>query len=101
MFIIGIDGGGTKTEFALADENCHVISRHETKGISYRQYSSSVIINRLREGINTCLGTVDIKIGDVSRICLGYPCYGESIELDAAIKDKIFKCLPLNTPHNS
>jgi N-acetylglucosamine kinase-like BadF-type ATPase len=87
---MGIDGSGPKTNFALADGNCHVMSEYETKGTSYRQYSSSLIINRLREGINTCLGAVDLKVKDASHICLRFQCHGESIESDATIKTKIF-----------
>jgi N-acetylglucosamine kinase-like BadF-type ATPase len=94
MFFIGIDGGGTKTEFALADETGNVISRFETKGISYRQYSSDEILSRLREGITTCLGMVDLKLEDVSRLCIGYPCYGESIKSDAEIKSLILNAFP-------
>ena len=50
-YYIGIDGGGTKTEFVLTDENEKVINRIVKGGANPNDIGINACVNLLREGI--------------------------------------------------
>ena len=51
-YYLGIDGGGTKTRFCLADGKGKILHSYQTTGVSYRQYSIDTVRARLLEGTN-------------------------------------------------
>ncbi len=86
---LGVDGGGTKTLFHLADEQGNVLQSYKTIGISYRQYSMDAVIERLREGAEACLEAQGLCLSELSGVCIGYPCYGESEKQDKILGEKL------------
>ena len=77
-YYLGIDGGGTKTRFCLADGKGKILHSYQTTGVSYRQYSIDTVRARLLEGTKQCLSPEGITVHALSAVCMGYPCYGES-----------------------
>jgi len=50
--MIGIDGGGTKTEFVLFDENGHVLAREKLSGTNPNVYGIEAAKTTLKQGID-------------------------------------------------
>lgn len=88
-YYLGIDGGGTKTLFCLADERGTVLSTWKTIGISYRQYSMDEVCQRLQEGTRQCLAAAGRKEAALSAVCIGYPGYGESKPQDGELERRV------------
>jgi len=91
MYYLGIDGGGTKTAFALMNEAGAIISRVETSGCYYPAIGKEGIFKILHQGI-----TEATKGLDCSQVvaCAGIPMYGESETLEQAMEE-IRKELPV------
>ena len=85
-YYLGIDGGGTKTRFCLADGKGKILHSYQTTGVSYRQYSIDTVRARLLEGTKQCLSPEGITVHALSAVCMGYPCYGESEAQDEVLK---------------
>lgn len=58
-YYIGIDGGGTKTQYAIADECGHILCTHEGKGSSYKQSSAEEISIMLKNTIEKITKDID------------------------------------------
>ena len=54
-FLIGIDGGGTKTDFVLCDTAGRVISRVRKNGSNLNNIGFEKAIGIVKEGINELL----------------------------------------------
>lgn len=93
-FYIGIDGGGTKTEFLMSDGEGKIIARLIEKGTSYQQYGFEETAGRLEQGVNKCLSAGGVTMEEVAGIFMGLPCVGESASGDAELKKSIYKVLP-------
>lgn len=91
---IGIDGGGTKTEFLMSDGQGRITARLVEKGTSYQQYGFEEVAVRLKLGIRKCLETSGASMQEVECIYMGLPCVGESASGDEDLKKAIFKMLP-------
>jgi len=74
VYYLGIDGGGTKTAFALMDKEGNIVSTYETTGCSYPTLGKEGVIDILLSGIKECLK--DIPPSQVIA-CAGIPYYGE------------------------
>ena len=100
VYFIGIDGGGTKTDFLLADNNGNTVKEMTTGTISYKQIGMDKSIELLH---NTILemtdGVVDkegMSISDVS-ICIAMPAFGESKTCDKEFLNRISEVSPYPT----
>jgi len=82
-YFIGIDAGGSKAAYALADRQGKIINLHISKGFSRVIDKTSETVDKLKKGIDECLSTADITIDDVAAICFGTPSYGEISDKDA------------------
>ena len=84
MYYLGIDGGGTKTAFALMNEEGEIISTYETSGCYYPTLGKEGIYNLLETGIAKCTKGIDL-----SKVvaCGGIPLYGESDNLMADLEE--------------
>ena len=81
MYFLGIDGGGTKTDFLLLDENGKTIAQRKIGTISYKHVGMDYVTELLRENINQILD------GNDAYICLAFPNWGES-----RVNDERFLC---------
>ena len=94
MHFLGIDAGGSKTIMALSDENGHVIKSIRTSGISLSACGGEMgMLEAMKAGLDQLL-TDNTRLDGV---CVGAPCYGESVSGDAAIERVVKACFP-NTP---
>jgi N-acetylglucosamine kinase-like BadF-type ATPase len=78
-YLIGIDGGGTKTRMICVDRSGNLVAEALTRGTYYRQDSIATVIDRLQTGL--CELTSGIDPGEAA-ICFGMPGYGEWSSLD-------------------
>lgn len=86
-YFVGIDGGGTKTEYMLVDQNGYIRNSAKGKGTSYKQSSIKEISNSIMEGLTKV--TSNIAAEDIAGICFGMPCYGESEKNDLRAAEQI------------
>lgn len=86
---LGIDGGGSKMRFALCDENGCIIAEYTTIGTAYRELGVDRVCALLKDGVDRMLG----GRGDVSSVCFGMPCYGESMADDLLAVEQIRQAL--------
>ena len=84
MYYLGIDGGGTKTAFALMNEADEIISTYKTSGCYYPVVGKEGLFNILMEGILKVTEGVDLSR---TVACAGIPAYGEIEDLDEALEE--------------
>lgn len=88
-YVIGVDGGGTKTAFALADETGKLLAQTVLPSISYREHGMEKVASRLRSGTENLLSTVGIAPKQVSAAAIGAPGYGENAQGDALLAETV------------
>jgi N-acetylglucosamine kinase-like BadF-type ATPase len=75
--LLGVDGGGTKTDFVLIDREGHVAAQHREAGA----YHLQIGVDGLREVIGRGLGAIFAKLGisgdAIEHAFFGLPAYGE------------------------
>jgi N-acetylglucosamine kinase-like BadF-type ATPase len=90
---LGVDGGGTKTAFAIVDENGDVLAEHEESGSYYLDIGMDGLKCLIYSGVNAVLDRAKLKIDDISFGFFGLPAYGEDSTLVAefdAIPARLF-----------
>ncbi len=95
--ILGIDGGGTKTSFLLADMETQRVYAHTAKDCCHFHHGIEGFTSRIKNGIDTVLKEACIAYGDVMAVCAGLSSFGESKQEDdviCSIMRSFFK-----TPH--
>lgn len=87
MFL-GVDGGGTKTEFCLLDGHGAVASTFTTTGCSYLAVGFDEVERLLEAGVRQVCAAAGVGVDAIDYAFFGLPCYGESsrdqARLDAA-----------------
>lgn len=81
---LGVDGGGTKTAFALYDERLQPLDRHVLPTCHYAQAGVDGMRRVLEEGLAWARGAG--KLGDAFGIGFSICGYGENTAADAAIE---------------
>ena len=73
FYYIGIDGGGTKTAFALFDENKNILCEHKGPGSNHENMETSFdgASDIIIEGINKLCEKAGITMDDVSYTLMG------------------------------
>lgn len=99
MIYLGIDGGGTKTAFAIIDESGRALAEHEEPTC----YHIEVGMQGARDVLNRGMAHVTKKAGksiqDLSYTFLGLPAYGEDSSLQTTLDDLPSSILPKNRYH--
>lgn len=88
-WFIGIDGGGTKTAFAISKNDgipVHILTR---SGCSYQEIGLENVLSLLEEGITSLLEETGITKEDCAGCCIGLPCFGENDFMDKEIELQI------------
>lgn len=96
-YYIGIDGGGTKTVFALMGEG-KIQEQAELGGTSYRSIGTEAVAGVLAEGLRRLLRRENVRSRDIAGAVLGLPCFGESAAGDAALAgavQNVFQAIPV------
>jgi len=77
MYYLGVDGGGTKTDFILINEDGKIVS-YKRKGSSYYvQVGFDKFRKILNAGITDLCEEADIAISNINYSFFGIPTYGE------------------------
>ena len=92
-YVIGVDGGGTKTAFALADLQGRILAQTELPSISYREHGMEKVASRLREGVACLLEETGIKREQILVAAVGVPCYGENAQEDVVLAHTVRNAL--------
>lgn len=77
MAILGIDGGGTKTHFALFNDTGEIICECKRGSASHWQFTDEQIEETLYSGLNEILEIASITKNDISKVVFGMSGFGE------------------------
>ena len=84
MFL-GVDGGGTKTAYALVDADGNLRSSHVGASVDYLAEGIDTARARLAEGLGATLAGAHLNTADVAFAFFGLPGYGEDGSALAAL----------------
>ena len=82
---LGIDGGGTKTAFALGDAQGRVLARHEEGSLYYLEIGLDGVEATLRRGAAAVLAAAGVEAGALCGVYVGLPAFGE----DSALQPRL------------
>lgn len=93
MFL-GVDGGGTKSDFLLIDELGKVLAAHREGSAYYPQIGVEALQAMLEQGIRSTLTQASVPAADIAFTCIGLPAYGEDSALIARLDEIASGVLP-------
>ena len=83
---LGVDGGGTKTEFVCIDEAGAVIGRH-VEGTTYHlQVGLDGAVHALQDGIVAVCAQAGVAASDLTFTFFGLPAFGEDAVIDPQLE---------------
>ncbi len=88
-YYLGIDGGGTKTAYLMADENGTEVAALTQTGCSYREIGMEAVVQLFAEGIAKVAGEAGVRPNQIVCTVIGLPCYGESTKNDTKVVEAI------------
>ena len=74
---LGVDGGGTKTAYALIDGRGRILASHLTASVSHLSEGFAAAASMLGEGVRTILAQASLTPADIDFAFFGLPAYGE------------------------
>lgn len=86
---IGIDCGGTSTDFVLSDGSLNVIATLRRPSVHMTQVPKETMAETLLEGVKALLETSNTKVEKLSTITIGMAGYGESGFVQKAMDEAI------------
>lgn len=87
MLFLGVDGGGTKTAFALIDDDGALVAKHTTTTCYHAEVGMDGARNVLEKGLDATLLAGSATISDVAFAFFGLPAYGEDVGPTAAMDE--------------
>jgi N-acetylglucosamine kinase-like BadF-type ATPase len=95
MFFLGVDGGGTKTEFLLMNEEGQRISSTTLGTLDWFQIGAQGMEETLGRGISYVCREGGISRSDLDYSMLGIPCLGdELIDEEPIVREIVSRLLP-------
>lgn len=88
-YYIGVDGGGTKTEFALSKADGKPVYSIIRSGCSYQSLGVIAAVDFVKRGIYELLAAAGVTMEECVGCCVGMPCYGENPELDKVMASRL------------
>lgn len=95
-YVIGIDGGGTKTDFLLCSETGACCGRMIAGGSNHQIYGLKQTAAILQDGVSTLLAHSGVELQEVAGICMGLS--GADLPEDVAALEGALAPLALRTP---
>jgi N-acetylglucosamine kinase-like BadF-type ATPase len=98
MLFLGIDGGGTKTEMVLCDENAQILSRVKKESASHWQVSEDIIKAVIQDGVDEALELAKKTMSELSAVGYGMSGLGEDLNKDSisiGVCKSVFEGIPL------
>lgn len=93
-YYIGIDGGGSKTIFAISDERGEILGIVTAGSAFYKQIGEDGVIHLLRNGIAEVCRFAAGDATNIASICFGMPAWGESPVHDKIMEETILRTFP-------
>lgn len=84
-YFLGIDGGGTKTKFLLADGTGKIAAQYKGPTCHYLQCGTEGVTRVLADGLDGCCALARISRRDITYIFAACAAYGDSESGDALI----------------
>ncbi|PMQ01040.1 MAG: hypothetical protein CBR30_08080 [Dictyoglomus sp. NZ13-RE01] len=94
MYFLGVDGGGSKTEAVIIDENLNIYGRGKSGPADVFNSNKETVKNNLISAINSALDSKRIRIEDIRFGGFGLPAVGELREAIEIYSDIIKEILP-------
>jgi N-acetylglucosamine kinase-like BadF-type ATPase len=91
---LGVDGGGSKTEFVLIDESGRVLATRREGPAYYLETGVEALKTMLASGIDATLAQGSVSLADLTYAFLGLPAYGEDSRLLAILDQAASPILP-------
>jgi N-acetylglucosamine kinase-like BadF-type ATPase len=91
---LGVDGGGTKTDFLLIDESGRVLATRRAGPAYYLEIGVDALQRMLVAGIRDTLGEASVSPGELTYAFMGLPAYGEDGALLARFDRIVSEVLP-------
>jgi N-acetylglucosamine kinase-like BadF-type ATPase len=91
---LGIDGGGSKTEFVLIDEYGRVLATRREGPAYYLETGVEALKTMLASGIDATLSQGSVALADLTYAFFGLPAYGEDSRLLAILDGAASPTLP-------
>lgn len=86
---LGMDGGGTKTDYILMDYTGKIASHVRTDTTHYMQIGMNQAVSLIRRGIEEACRLAGVGIEDIRCAFLGVPGFGESASDAAQIEERL------------
>jgi N-acetylglucosamine kinase-like BadF-type ATPase len=83
--LLGVDGGGTKTEFVLIDRAGHLLARHRDLGSYHLQVGIDGLRAVMQRGLAALFDHANATAADVEHAFFGLPAYGEDSSLQPSL----------------
>jgi N-acetylglucosamine kinase-like BadF-type ATPase len=91
---LGVDGGGTKTDFLLIDERGRVLASHRGGSAYYLETGVDALQAMLVAGIRATLHQATLATADLEFAFIGVPAYGEDRALLPRLQRIVMDVLP-------
>jgi N-acetylglucosamine kinase-like BadF-type ATPase len=82
---LGVDGGGTKTAFALISAQGQLLAAHQESGSYYVDIGIAGVERVLQAGVTTLLQQANCRADDIRFAFFGLPAYGEDSRVVRAL----------------
>ncbi len=93
MVFLGVDGGGTNTEFLIADSEGKTLARYKGNASTYHQIGLDSFTKIISNGIETVLSKANLCLNDIKGAALGLGAFGEVKKDELKMRDSIFSIL--------
>lgn len=89
MYYIGVDGGGTKTAFALFDEKKNIVEQYETEGSNHENLEGAIpqAAGIIAGGVKGLLEKAGITLNDVGGILMGLAGIDHTYQHDEMVEE--------------
>lgn len=94
MLALGIDGGGSKTGFLLADTNQGILAECCESTLDFKQIGIDGVEKVIRQGAVLTARQCGKKTEDIQAVCAGVPCLGEYQNWDSQCLSLFTKIFP-------
>jgi len=91
---LGIDGGGTKTAFVLADATGRVLAAHQEGSLYHPEVGMDGVLATLRRGAARVADKAGVTPADIGGAWVGLPAFGEDSRVQAVLEDLPARAFP-------
>ena len=96
---LGVDGGGTKTDFLLIDASGRVLASRREGSAYYPQIGVDALWAMIIEGVRATLAQAAVSPAALTFACIGLPAYGEDSALLPRLNAIAAAILPMTHYH--